>query len=99
MIINAVGRDRTGIVSDVTGTVLKAGGNIGPSQATRLGNEYFAVMMMVDVPSSNIEKLKEEMESLLPRLKVVVYEADDEEKDSTSGTAPLACKCHFVVSR
>mmetsp|Transcript_17806 Transcript_17806/g.40703 ORF Transcript_17806/g.40703 Transcript_17806/m.40703 type:complete len:230 (+) Transcript_17806:157-846(+) len=63
MIINAVGTDRLGIVHDMTKEVIDAGGNVGASQAAKLG-EYFSLMMLVEVPESKIESLKESLSQM-----------------------------------
>jgi len=52
LIINAVGIDRVGIVHDMTKEVINVGGNVGSSQAAKLGN-YFSFMMLVNVPTSH----------------------------------------------
>mmetsp|Transcript_23409 Transcript_23409/g.23644 ORF Transcript_23409/g.23644 Transcript_23409/m.23644 type:complete len:237 (-) Transcript_23409:37-747(-) len=49
LLINAVGLDRVGIVHDMTKEVIQVGGNVGSSQAAKLGN-YFSFMMLVHVP-------------------------------------------------
>jgi len=56
LIINAVGTDRLGIVHDMTKEVIDAGGNVGASQAAKLG-KYFSLMMLVEVPKSSVESL------------------------------------------
>ena len=63
LIINAVGTDRLGIVHDMTKEVIDAGGNVGASQAAKLG-EYFSLMMLVEVPESKIESLKESLSQM-----------------------------------
>ena len=64
MIINAAGVDRLGIVSDVTGAVIGAGGNVGESVAGRLGPSYFSLMMLVSVPEDQRDALQERVRSL-----------------------------------
>lgn len=49
--LNAVGPDRPGIVSEMTKLVVDHGGNVGESQASRLGS-HFGLMMLVNVPKS-----------------------------------------------
>jgi len=49
VLITAVGLDRVGIVHDMTKEVIQVGGNVGSSQAAKLGN-YFSFMMLVHVP-------------------------------------------------
>ena len=56
-IVNAVGLDRPGIVSEITQKVTQAGGNVGESQAVRLG-DYFSLMMFVSAPSNQAESFR-----------------------------------------
>ena len=63
LVINAVGTDRLGIVHDMTKEVIDAGGNVGASQAAKLG-KYFSLMMLVEVPASEVEALKESLQQL-----------------------------------
>lgn len=63
LIINAVGTDRLGIVHDMTKEVIDAGGNVGASQAAKLG-EYFSLMMLVEVPETKVPSLKERLEQM-----------------------------------
>ena len=57
-IINAVGPDRPGIVSDVTKLVVEQGGNVGESQASKLGS-HFGLMMLIEIPKGKVEVLQE----------------------------------------
>lgn len=63
LVINAVGTDRLGIVHDMTKEVIDAGGNVGASQAAKLG-KYFSLLMLVEVPSSEVEALTESLKQL-----------------------------------
>ena len=63
LIINAVGNDRLGIVSDMAKFVTDAGGNVGESQAARLGS-HFSLMMMVSVPESQVQALVEQLRNM-----------------------------------
>jgi len=63
LVINAVGTDRLGIVQDMTKEVIDAGGNVGASQAAKLG-KYFSLMMLVEVPESAVQALEERLETL-----------------------------------
>lgn len=75
LVINAVGKDRVGIVSDITGLVIEAGGNVGESQAAKLGS-HFSLMMLVEVPSSNLDSLKGLLDHM-PAMNAAVFEADN----------------------
>lgn len=63
LIINAVGTDRLGIVHDMTKEVIDAGGNVGASQAAKLG-KYFSLMMLVEVPETEVESLKASLKQM-----------------------------------
>eukprot|EP00522_Entomoneis_paludosa_P011869 CAMPEP_0172439018 /NCGR_PEP_ID=MMETSP1065-20121228/133_1 /TAXON_ID=265537 /ORGANISM="Amphiprora paludosa, Strain CCMP125" /LENGTH=208 /DNA_ID=CAMNT_0013187639 /DNA_START=132 /DNA_END=758 /DNA_ORIENTATION=- len=80
LIINAVGRDRLGLVSEITGYVISEGGNVGESQAAKLGN-YFSLMMLVDVPENNLDALKHRLKSMTD-MNATVFEATG---DDSSG--------------
>eukprot|EP00594_Rhizosolenia_setigera_P019426 CAMPEP_0178959346 /NCGR_PEP_ID=MMETSP0789-20121207/12239_1 /TAXON_ID=3005 /ORGANISM="Rhizosolenia setigera, Strain CCMP 1694" /LENGTH=205 /DNA_ID=CAMNT_0020642337 /DNA_START=79 /DNA_END=696 /DNA_ORIENTATION=+ len=58
LVVNAVGLDRPGIVSDLTNVVVKAGGNVGESRALTLG-DHFSLMMLVSIPESKDSEVKE----------------------------------------
>eukprot|EP01083_Nonionella_stella_P018886 52529_1 len=55
-VINALGIDRPGIVSDVTKVVTDAGGNVGESRAIRLGG-HFSMIVLVSVPVAGRDTL------------------------------------------
>lgn len=57
LVVNAVGKDRTGIVSEMTKIVTDAGGNVGDSQAAKLGS-HFSLMMHVSVPGGKSDELQ-----------------------------------------
>lgn len=63
LIINAVGTDRLGIVHDMTKEVIDAGGNVGASQAAKLG-KYFSLMMLVEVPEAKVQSLTENLKQM-----------------------------------
>jgi len=75
LIINAVGQDRLGLVSEITGHVVDHGGSVGDSQAAKLG-PYFSLMMLVDVPTSNnLEALKQRL-ATMQHMNATVFQAD-----------------------
>mmetsp|Transcript_8738 Transcript_8738/g.10943 ORF Transcript_8738/g.10943 Transcript_8738/m.10943 type:complete len:153 (+) Transcript_8738:49-507(+) len=63
LVINAVGPDRLGIVSGLTELVVEKGGNVGESQASRLGS-HFGLMMLVSVPKSATQELQDAVKAL-----------------------------------
>ena len=56
LIISAVGTDRPGIVSEISGVITSHGGNIEKSRMTRLGSD-FTIIMLVMVDSKWEESL------------------------------------------
>jgi glycine cleavage system transcriptional repressor len=63
LIINAVGTDRLGIVSDMTKEVIDVGGNVGESQAAKLG-KHFSLMMLVEVPHDQVDVLQQKLSAM-----------------------------------
>lgn len=87
LVVNAVGIDRTGIVSEVTKNVVAAGGNVGESQAAKLGR-HFSLMMILQVPSNNLEDFKDSMKKMKD-VNTAMFETEAPEKDHTQAT--IAC--------
>jgi len=97
LIISAVGSDRPGIVSELSGTITSHGGNIEKSRMTRLGSD-FTIIMLVTVDPKWEESL------------VVALKAIQELSITTKGTEPNTaiavenCKdttgenCHISLS-
>ena len=82
--------DRLGIVSHVAGLVIDSGGNVGDSQAAKLGS-HFGLMMEVTLPRDKLDDLKAKLEAMSD-LTAAVYE------DSVSegaATPTVGCKCRF----
>ena len=89
LIVNAVGVDRPGIVSDISQHVTDAGGNVGESQASRLG-DYFSLMMVVSAPQS-AEDLRVTLQQL-PGLDVSVFDAPNPAGKATAVSPVVGCK-------
>lgn len=58
--MTGTGRDRIGIVKDMTGLILEEEGNILDSKMSKLSGN-FAMMLLVDLPDSKIPDLKEKL--------------------------------------
>jgi predicted amino acid-binding ACT domain protein len=97
LIINAVGSDRLGIMSDMTKFVTDAGGNVGDSQAAKLGSN-FSLMMLVEVPEDNVKSLMEKLSSMKD-MNASVHDAKKEERATPKigCTYPMHCSLMFVV--
>jgi len=70
-----VGADRPGIVSEVTKHVVEAGGNVGESQAARLGTHYFSMLMLCQVPTTQKDAFEKAMHDL-EGMNASVFEAE-----------------------
>jgi len=84
-VLNAVGMDRPGIISDISRLVTGANGNVGESRALKLG-EHFAVMMLIDLNESN-EGAVQEMFATLQDMNVSTFKTKD----------PAACESEQKV--
>ena len=58
-----MGSDRLGIVRDLTKYVTDVGGNVGESQAAKLGS-HFSLMMLVNVPENQVVGLVDQLEEI-----------------------------------
>jgi glycine cleavage system regulatory protein len=88
VIINAVASDRVGIVSELTKYVTDVGGNVGESQASRLGS-HFSIMMLVHIPENKVVSLVdllEDVENITASVHMV------QSKESPISNAEIACK-------
>ena len=56
------GKDRLGIVKDVTGVIFSLNGNVLDSRMTKLAGE-FGLMMLVSIPSDDTEATKRQIET------------------------------------
>ena len=63
LIITAIGSDRTGIVSELSGIITTHGGNVEESRMSRLGSD-FAIIMLVSVSTDWEESLGVALQSI-----------------------------------
>lgn len=89
--MNAVGPDRVGIVSGLTQLVVEKGGNVGESQASRLGS-HFGLMMLVSVPKSSSDELQQAVKTL-EGMSISCFVTDD---PSAVVSAPKV-GCEFIT--
>ena len=68
--LSAIGRDRPGIVAEVTGTLLRHGVNIADSQMAILGG-YFAMMLVLEASeTTDLEALRTDLERSCAKLEL-----------------------------
>ena len=88
LIVNAVGADRPGIVAEITKYVTDAGGNVGASQAAKLGH-YFSLMMQVSVPTGALDRLRSSLTEM-QNMNASIFETDA--PDSITVAPTIGCK-------
>jgi glycine cleavage system transcriptional repressor len=96
LIINAVGTDRLGIVSDMTKQVIDVGGNVGESQAAKLG-KHFSLMMLVQVPHDQVEVLQANL-SKMTDLTASVCLTDSSSSDKVPSHPAVAYRGQLTLS-
>jgi glycine cleavage system transcriptional repressor len=57
IVLSMTGKDRVGLVNEVTERLLELGGNVETSRMARLGGE-FAMLMLVSLPEARLEALE-----------------------------------------
>ena len=63
LIISAIGSDRTGIVSEISGVITSIGGNVEESRMSCLGSD-FAIIMLVSITPDLVESLEMALQSI-----------------------------------
>ena len=63
LIISAVGSDRPGIVSEISGVITSHGGNVEESRMSKMGSD-FAIIMLVSVSPDWAESLEVTLQSI-----------------------------------
>ena len=63
LIISALGSDRPGIVSEISGVITSHGGNVEESNMSRLGSD-FTIIMLVSVAPDWVESLEVALQSI-----------------------------------
>lgn len=82
--------DRLGIVSDMTKYVTDVGGNVGESQASKLG-EYFSLMMLAHVPEDQVVTLVDQLEEV-EDITASVHMVKTEDRANAVSKAAVGCK-------
>jgi glycine cleavage system transcriptional repressor len=94
IVFTLTGKDRTGIVEEVTGVLLELGGNVETSRMVRLGGE-FAVLMLVSLPGSQLADLGLAVEDLSVRgYRVTASETVPAYAETRTGWSPYQVEVH-----
>ncbi len=60
--LSAIGRDRPGIVAEVTGTLLRHGVNMADSQMAILGGHFAMMIVLVTAAETDVEALRSDLD-------------------------------------
>lgn len=63
IVLTLTGKDRVGIVEEVTRVMLELGGNVETSRMARLGGE-FSILMLVSLPKEQVDQIQTKVEAL-----------------------------------
>ena len=89
LVMSALGKDRPGIVDQLSKTIFELGCNIADSRMTVLGGE-FAILLMVDGQWNQLAKLEDAIPELERRLALTVITRRTEERKPTGAQLPYA---------
>ena len=68
--LSAIGRDRPGIVAEVTGTLLRHGVNMADSQMAILGGHFAMMIVLVTSTETDVETLRSDLDSSRAKLEL-----------------------------
>lgn len=63
MVLTLTGKDRIGLVEEITQLLFNLGGNVETSRMARLGGE-FAILMLVSMPAEKLAQIEKDVEKL-----------------------------------
>ncbi|MCW8904311.1 MULTISPECIES: glycine cleavage system protein R [Sedimenticola] len=87
LVISALGKDRSGIVDELSKAILDIGCNIADSRMTVLGGE-FAILLMVEGNWNTLGKLEEAIPALEQQLDLTVIVKRTEGRDRSGPSLP-----------
>ena len=102
--INAVGKDRTDMIQGMTTYLRGVNGTIRGSPGVRLGQHFYELSMLADVPRNQVQNLMDEMKTngATRDLHATVYEAslnaiDDIDSPSKSHHQVVGYSCNITL--
>jgi len=85
IVLTLTGKDRVGIVEEITQLLVKLGGNVESSQMARLGGE-FAILMLVALPAEQSAKLEQATPRLIQQgYKITISQTEPVPRESRAG--------------
>ncbi|MBI4785723.1 MAG: transcriptional regulator [Chloroflexi bacterium] len=94
IVLTLTGKDRVGIVEQVTQILLDLGGNVEASQMARLGGE-FAILILVSLPSEKSASLEDDVRLLMAHgYKVTATQTELTPPQAHPGWRPYRIQVH-----
>jgi glycine cleavage system transcriptional repressor len=87
LVISALGKDRPGIVNELSKAIFDLNCNISDSRMTVLGGE-FAILLMIDGPWNQLTKLEDQIPELQDRLSLTITSKRTEERAAEGNLLP-----------
>lgn len=87
LVMSALGKDRPGIVNELSKAVYEAGCNIKDSRMTVLGGE-FAILLMVEAAWDKLVRLEDHVDDLQKRLGLTIITKRTEDRTSEKDLLP-----------
>lgn len=85
VVFTLTGRDRIGLVDQITGLLLGLGGNVETSRMARLGGA-FAVLMLVSLPAEQISSIEEALKTLTAQgYKITISQTEPGQAEAQAG--------------
>jgi len=89
LVISALGRDRPGIVDQLSKAVFDLDCNISDSRMAVLGGT-FSILLLVEAPWNQLAKLEDQIPDLAERLQLTVISERTEQRRPTANLLPYA---------
>ena len=89
LVISALGKDRPGIVDQLSKTIFEIGCNIADSRMTVLGGE-FAILLLIEGQWNQLQKLEDSVADLERRLALTIITRRTEERPQSTSLLPYA---------
>lgn len=87
LVISAIGKDRSGIIDELTKAVFDLGLNITDSRMTVLGGE-FAILLLVDGQWNQLARLEDQVQELEQRLGLTIVTRRTEPRTASADLLP-----------
>lgn len=89
LVISALGKDRPGIVDQLSKVILDLDCSIADSRMTVLGGE-FAILLLIEGPWNKLTRLEDQVDELQSRLGLTIVAKRTEERHSENNRLPYA---------